>query len=528
MGAGPSVPKNTPLAEMISNWGRLSGTAGLHIKRLIALCQDDWPFISRVAGASLDDRWLIYGSFEETKLQSLRKILEDCQPQQMNYLYLWFDYADIRKRKQLQKSMNKHQLLAYLDDEISDNSKPKTDSPAGIFPMTLSYVANPRAGRSNAGNQPLLLMVTTHHPWKPGDLLLWHDKMPRLRDDAERCSKIIRTIARDYSPSWNDMQTLLSELFTHEEKQKILAKDKELAEQTQGRNPWPDQDPNWNLHEEDQKATYLVAIDNLIEAIRKCDEKVTNWSKVAECQQAPDEHPGDFWHHLRKALIQYGGMTEDNFQEPLAISIFVNQSAPDIRKHFQKHMPGWQVENLQKVLSVANFVYNGCTEEQQHKLQLEREAERLRQEKEREVERRRYRRERQEDMNLLAVAIAQGVSATRGRGYPRGVRGVFRARFPRGRGVLGRGIGMGSSFPPMGGSFPVTNPAVTNPTNDAMQLTCFWCGNLGHMQRECPLQPQYQPGATLPAPAAAVGSQLGGITDAPSAPPPPYRRSYSQ
>lgn len=64
-------------------------------------------------------------------------------------------------------------------------------------------------------------------------------------------------------------------------------------------------------------------------------------------------------------LLKYGGMTEDNFQEPLPISLSVEQSALNINKYFKKHMPGWQGETLPKILSIATFVYDGRDEERQ-------------------------------------------------------------------------------------------------------------------------------------------------------------------
>jgi len=71
-----------------------------------------------------------------------------------------------------------------------------------------------------------------------------------------------------------------------------------------------------------------------VEAVRQTGERVTNWTKVMECKQKPNEHPSDNWGRLKATLLKYGGMTHENFQEPLAISVFVDQFAPDINKHF--------------------------------------------------------------------------------------------------------------------------------------------------------------------------------------------------
>uniref|UniRef100_A0A669QIP6 Core shell protein Gag P30 domain-containing protein n=1 Tax=Phasianus colchicus TaxID=9054 RepID=A0A669QIP6_PHACC len=361
----PWIPRGSPLEELLSNWGQLEGTAGLSPKRAVTLCQDDWPFLTRVRGAGPDEVWPAEGSFQEKRLTTLRKILQDRNPYQMDYLFLWINWADKRKKVKIQKVANKQ--------DISEE--------AGQFPMVVEFHSNPRVGPNTAADVPPLVAVSVHQPWKPGDLLLWQERFPRLRDNAEKCAKMLSSIIRDYKPNWEDMQTLLQELFTTEERERILAKDRELSNNQQGRPTWPVQDPSWEIHTHDGMEAWKSATNGLLEAIRACEERVTNWARVQECQQRLGEHPSDYWQRLRATLIQYGGMTEQTFQEPLAISVFVNQAAPDISKYFKKHMPGWQGENLQKILSVASFVYNGRDQEKKIKLEKEKEEEKKRLEK---------------------------------------------------------------------------------------------------------------------------------------------------
>ena len=143
-------------------------------------------------------------------------------------------------------------------------------------------------------------------------------------------------------------------------------------------------------------------------------------------------------------------MACENLQEPLALSVFVDQSSPDIDKYFRKHMPGWQRETLTKILSIATFVFDGRSEEQQKQEGEKLKAERKRERKEREI-------------SLLDAAIAQNCSQ-RGRcqGFPH--RGI------RGRGQRGRGLP------------PSVSPYFNTPER-------FHCGNSGHIQRACPLRP---------------------------------------
>ena len=464
MGGSPSIIKGSPLEEILCNWSKIEGVVGLKKKRVITLCQDDWPFLTRVRGAGPDEVWPPEGTFDDKRLATMRRILQDRNPYQMDYLYVWINWADKRNQIKLGKATSKTELLAYFDElhqggYNSDREKDGNNKEVGQYPMTIEFHSNPRVGPDTGPDVPPLLAAAVHQPWKPGDLMLWQEKMPRLREDAEKCAKMLSSIFRDYKPNWEDIQTLLQELFTVEEREKIMAKDRELSNTNPGRPVWPIADPKWNIVRQDELQAWRTATQGLLEAVRQCVERVTNWSKVQECQQRLDEHPSDYWHRLRSVLLKYGGMTEQTFQEPLAISVFVNQAAPDINKYFKKHMPGWQAEGLQKILSVATFVYNGRDQERQEKMQKEKDEERKRQERERETERKRERQEKREDMAFLAAAITQSAQQNRWQN----ARG-------RGRGNRGRRRG----FPPQIGG----------------EIVCYWCGDFGHMQRECPLRPR--------------------------------------
>ena len=41
-------------------------------------------------------------------------------------------------------------------------------------------------------------------------------------------------------------------------------------------------------------------------------------------------------------------MTPQNFTDALAISVFIDQAAPDTQKYFKERMPGWQGEGAWK------------------------------------------------------------------------------------------------------------------------------------------------------------------------------------
>ena len=46
------------------------------------------------------------------------------------------------------------------------------------------------------------------------------------------------------------------------------------------------------------------------------------------------------------------------------VSFFVDQSAPEIKKYFSKHVQGWQGKGFNEIVSIATFVLNGRDERQ--------------------------------------------------------------------------------------------------------------------------------------------------------------------
>jgi len=333
MGATPSIERGTPLAEVLENWSKIPLSQGLQKKRLILLCQEEWPFLTRIRGGGPMDVWPPKGTFEICKLKFLQIILEDAGTQDIGYWYIWYDWAQQRRKPESNRN-NGGQLSLSAPPALDADGDDSTTKGIGKHPVKLDYIPNPRAGPGALPEVTAIQAVARHEPWKQGDLVAWQAKMPRLQDDAEKCAQLLSDIITDYFPNWSDVRTLLQELFQPEAREKILQKDREIAQKGNGLHPWPEQNPAWDVTTTEGLQAYQTAVYQLVEAVRQTGERVTDWTKVMECRQKPDEHPSDYWGRLKATLLKYGGMTHENFQEPLAISVFVDQSAPDINKYF--------------------------------------------------------------------------------------------------------------------------------------------------------------------------------------------------
>lgn len=91
--------------------------------RLITLCQEQWPFLMRNGGGGGPmDEWPPKGAFEPHKLKFLRTTLEDCGRQDQDYWYIWYNWAQERRKTPVLKSSKSS--LPSSAPEAEENENP--------------------------------------------------------------------------------------------------------------------------------------------------------------------------------------------------------------------------------------------------------------------------------------------------------------------------------------------------------------------------------------------------------------------
>lgn len=95
-----------------------------------------------------------------------------------------------------------------------------------------------------------LTLGTVQVPFSPNDLVLWQQKLHRLRDDPEKVVHTIRGVLRGYDPTWADVQQLLESVFTPDGHIRIQEHNPRWAAEATGRRPWPMADPGWDHNTE--------------------------------------------------------------------------------------------------------------------------------------------------------------------------------------------------------------------------------------------------------------------------------------
>ena len=156
MGTTPSVERRTPLAEVLENWSNIPLSHTLKKKKLILLCQEEWPFLTRTRGGEFVDVQPPKGISKIHKLKFLWIILEDAGTQDTDYWYIWYNWAQQRRKPagnhnnggRLSPSAPFAPSAPQADD---DNS---TSKGTGMYPMKLDYIPNPRTGSGAPSRGP--------------------------------------------------------------------------------------------------------------------------------------------------------------------------------------------------------------------------------------------------------------------------------------------------------------------------------------------------------------------------------------
>lgn len=152
-----------------------------------------------------------------------------------------------------------------------------------------------------------------HVPFSASDLYNWKAQNPPFPEKPQALMGLLESVFRTHRPTWDDCQQLLVSLFTAEERGRIRAQAPKIAaggrraeeagEQTEEEFPSTRPDRGHNSQ------AGRTALDRchriLIGGIRVAARQPTNFSKVTEVTQGPQESPGVFLERLQEAYRVY-------------------------------------------------------------------------------------------------------------------------------------------------------------------------------------------------------------------------------
>lgn len=174
--------------------------------------------------------------------------------------------------------------------------------------------------------------------------------------------------------TWDKMQSILTRLFTTEEREMIRHAgmrlwDVQHAQGPQADTKWPLQRPNWSNQDPNHRVHMQDLRTIVIQGIREAVPHGQNINKAFNERQKKDESPTDWLERLRKALQLYSGLDPDTPLGPALLKTqFVAKSWEDIRKKIEK-LENWQDRGLDELLREAQKVYVR-REEESHRRQV--------------------------------------------------------------------------------------------------------------------------------------------------------------
>lgn len=122
--------EDTPLKCVLKVWGELGGTASLSRSQLQMLCMTLWPGL--ISQETRDRHWLLYGPFDGTHRTTLRLILQDLQPGQIDYDYPFQNVQPLCYRNSMAQIKAREDATVTPEDYQKDN-----------YPLDLPPYPNP-------------------------------------------------------------------------------------------------------------------------------------------------------------------------------------------------------------------------------------------------------------------------------------------------------------------------------------------------------------------------------------------------
>uniref|UniRef100_A0A452H6N9 Core shell protein Gag P30 domain-containing protein n=1 Tax=Gopherus agassizii TaxID=38772 RepID=A0A452H6N9_9SAUR len=390
---GSKCPGDAPLSLILRDWKDKSRTARLSKAKMRDLCWIQWPSFTFHLSPTRD--WPECGTFSTDRMNSLRDILVDLRPGQMDYLFVWYNYKPTEGRVAIEAVCMQNSCKnpppyppephreeddfvpvlppvrrsARIQEQARDSSRTeenKGGAQSNVPSSSERSVSLTLPAQSSASlhqiqkesesmgenafetgltiqaplrTDPVLLvagayqMVFTHTSFATSDLLNWQRTMPRLRDNPEAVERMFRTIFSTHVPTWADVNQLLDTLMTEDERQRVKEKSAGHLDV-----PWPITDPNWDPNTPAGKVQLDGFLKAVLSGIRDAGEATPNWSKVTACVQRPDEHPSDFCARLICEVRKHGNLNhETDHGKEMVKMVIMSQCAEDIAKRFREH-----------------------------------------------------------------------------------------------------------------------------------------------------------------------------------------------
>ncbi|XP_059581502.1 uncharacterized protein LOC132249856 [Alligator mississippiensis] len=251
--------------------------------------------------------------------------------------------------------------------------------------------------------------VFVHVPFSTADLINWKQSVGQYRQNPEAMAQLFSTIFLTHQPNWIDIQALLAALLTPEEKRLVLEKARTIAQQCHPAGDvdelCPKKNKDWDPNTRGGRKELELYQEFVLAALRQAIPKQKNLSKLYEVRQGPEEDPSSFYGRLCEAARQWMDLDPELPENARMFNtLFIGQSAPDIRKKLQK-AEGAAGMSISQMIEIAYKVYSNRDQVKEKKKDKRMKAQ----------------------ASLQASLLAAAIVDQRSRGRGRGVEGVEEA-----------------------------------------------------------------------------------------------------
>uniref|UniRef100_A0A8B9SE57 CCHC-type domain-containing protein n=1 Tax=Apteryx owenii TaxID=8824 RepID=A0A8B9SE57_APTOW len=210
------------------------------------------------------------------------------------------------------------------------------------------------------GPQPGMGFVSM--PLSSGDIRDFKKEMGNLLEDPLGVAEKLDQFLGPSLYTWEELQSILSILFTAEEREMIRRAGMQIWDQQHQQGPaadikWPTQRPDWDNQNAEHRTHMSDLRTIIVQGIRESVPRGQNINKAFMEQQKKDETPTEWLERLRKNLQLYSGVDPSTpVGQALLKTQFVAKAFPDIRRKLEK-LDDWQDRGLDELLREAQKVY---------------------------------------------------------------------------------------------------------------------------------------------------------------------------
>ncbi|GAB0209406.1 hypothetical protein GRJ2_003406300 [Grus japonensis] len=212
------------------------------------------------------------------------------------------------------------------------------------------------------------------------DLMNWKESVGSYGDNPDKMYRSFRMIIENHNPEWQDVQVLLNNLFTPEEKRMVIEKAREENERQNAKGGpdcfMPTHEQDWYPNSGVGRLIIKQYQQLILYGIKNAISKPKNLAKLYQVVQGKTEDPSTFYECLCEVAQKWTDLDPDDDANRVTFAtLFVGQLVPDIRRKLQK-VDGMSGMTISLLIEIAYKVYNHREEVEKRENEKEKVKER--------------------------------------------------------------------------------------------------------------------------------------------------------